>query len=528
VKRGIATYWSALAILAAVHVTLIWALDVMPGQDFPQHLAYVRILVDLGDADLPYRDLYQVAAEPQPYFVTYSVLAGLATVVGVLDAFRIVLSIYVIATLLAFHVLVVAAHRKTPPWTGLLGVTLVWSPVACMGFVSFMLAIPLMLAGTAALLFHLGDRSRRAPLVAVGACSAALVSLHAVAAGSLLFVALVIVAFVRAPRPWRAFAVVSATMLVTQLAWSLAGTTGLGSWSRMPDVGETIRASHGLEFVDKLLGIEWSSPMTKLSYVAWTVLGPYRWTGLLLVAVLALALAGIARRARHGVTPDAPPAMAPIHRRLVIALGVLALVIPWGLYVPSEITFLNLRVMTIAFAIALALVRPAWFEPLRARAALLGFCGVFVAHFAVRAVGFDREADVALRIEARAIPRGVMLSLPFHDRSDHFAKQFRLTHFLPMYYTVQQRGVNTQFWARYTDHLPVGYRPGKHLRAPVDWRPWEFGPADLEDADYVLVQLADDADPATMRDGSSSADAALRRVATSVECNGRWCLYRLP
>lgn len=531
-------YRATLAILVGIHLVLIWALPVMPGQDFPQHLSYVRILVDYGDPALPYRELYAVAAKPQPYFTTYLLMAAIAPHTGVIEAFRILLSLYVIATLLGFHWLVVAAHRHarepapTPPWTGLLGACLVWSPVACMGFLSFMLAVPVIVAGTATWLVHIETRSRRAHLVALACCSALLVSLHPVAAGCFLFISLLVVAFAGAPRPWRACGVVTGTMLITHLAWSVVGTAGVGSWSRIRDASEAMREAHGLEVIDKLLGLEWSSPLTKASYVLWTLLGPYRWSGLLLMAAMALVLVVCAWLVRHRRASDGdalPPATAAraVHKRLAVGVALLALIAPWGLYVPSEITFLNFRIMTIAFAIALALPRPAWFHRGIARLALIGFCLLGAAHFAYRAVGFNREAAAALRLEERAVPRGVMMSLPFHNATDHFAKQFRLTHFLPMYYTVLQRGVNTQFWARYTDHLPVGYRYGKRPRHTTDWSPWEYGPADLVDSDYVLLQRADDSDPKRMREGAAFAKEHLDRFANRVACDGLWCLYRL-
>lgn len=131
-----------------------------------------------------------------------------------------------------------------------------------------------------------------------------------------------------------------------------------------------------------------------------------------------------------------------------------------------------------------------------------------------------------MRLLEQAQPRGVMLTVAFHNRSRHFGKQFRLTHFLPMYYTVRQRGINTQFWARYTAHLPVDYRAGKRPAGPPDWRPGELTAAHLPDVDFVLLQRATPDNSRRDVEGSAAAEKLLEAHADLVRCDDLWCLYR--
>jgi hypothetical protein len=121
-----------------------------------------------------------------------------------------------------------------------------------------------------------------------------------------------------------------------------------------------------------------------------------------------------------------------------------------------------------------------------------------------------------------------MLVLDYHYTSRYFAKQFRLTHFLPMYYTAYEGGISGQFWARATDHLPIDYRPGKRLHAPPDWEAWSFQPEHLREFSYVLVGAATPDDPAARRSGFRRAQRILDDHAVRLTCEGLVCLYSVP
>ena len=52
--------WTALFLVA--NLVLVWALPLIPAQDLPQHLTYIRIFADYGDPSLPVPRLLRPAA----------------------------------------------------------------------------------------------------------------------------------------------------------------------------------------------------------------------------------------------------------------------------------------------------------------------------------------------------------------------------------------------------------------------------------------------------------------------------------
>jgi hypothetical protein len=118
-----------------------------------------------------------------------------------------------------------------------------------------------------------------------------------------------------------------------------------------------------------------------------------------------------------------------------------------------------------------------------------------------------------------------MHSIVFHNRSAHFGKQFRMTHGWPLLYTVRHGGINTMFWARYTEHLPVDYKPGRRPPSHPEWDPSAFQPSYLEHADYVMFQRATPENLAEHVLSSERIEGLLRASARIVGCRGLWCLF---
>jgi hypothetical protein len=97
-----------------------------------------------------------------------------------------------------------------------------------------------------------------------------------------------------------------------------------------------------------------------------------------------------------------------------------------------------------------------------------------------------------------------------------------------MYYTSREGGISAQFWARYTAHLPIGYRQEKSLRTPPDWHPARFEPGHLATFRYVLVQSASEGDSPDNRAAALQAEATLAERTVRIACREAWCLYRVP
>jgi hypothetical protein len=510
-----------------VDVALIWALPVLPFQDLPQHLANVRVLADFTRPDLPFRAIYELPSRPQPYFTVYYLLAALARATSVGTAARLVCSLGALGTVFSFRALVRAAQPACDPasgaWAALLGTLLVFNPCLCMGFLSYALAIPIFAWASAAALRALrqGRPWWARSAVTLALLGAALVSVHPVAAGALALL-LVLLALCRGRSGWAVAGVGLAAMAVAELAWALVGDTGTGSLSSI-DWDEADRTSLGVDVLGKAFDVQWGDPLQKTNYVLWHLLGPYR-AGGQLVSLLALAAATAAVLPRGRLEATAPRWV----RRAVALFALACALAPWGLHAPSEITFLDFRLFTLAAVLGLACVPVSLFDARKARVAAALLALFTPAHFAWHAFAFGREARPALSLLGQLPPGGRLLSLAFHNTSRSFARQFRLSHNLPMYYTVWRGGLVSQFWARYTDHLPIGYQAGRQPAAPAEWTPGKLTAEQLGGFDHALVQATTAEDSDGAREGFRRAAALLARRAEKLGCQGLWCLYRLP
>jgi hypothetical protein len=492
-------------------------------------LAYARILRDYDRPDLPFKDYYELPAHFQPYFASHYLIAALGHVLTIDSAVRLIFSAYVIAMFFAFRSVVRAIHRPGPGerlWSSALASFVIWNPIAAMGFFEFTLSLPLVLAGVALVLTDPPDvRTKRASLLLV-ICAAALVSVHPVAAGCLLLVAWIHAAVNPARARLARAGLVTLAAIVAFALWAKLGETGIESKS-VVDWAEAMRETMGLEFINNALRIRWYDPAVNASYALWTLFGPFRLTAVAFVAICYTIAAWIIATSRRGEPSNETSHPIAPALRMVLVFSISTWLVPWGLDVPTEITFLNFRLMTIAFAMGLACVPPRWLLVPRARKALVAACAFGAVHFGWRAAAFGREASAVLSLLEEAKPLGPMLTLDYHEVSEQFGKLFRVTHFLPMYYTVRHGGINAQFWARYTPHLPIGYRAGKEFHGPPDWRPVEFQPQQIGEFDYVLMKEATEADKKESRAASLIAGLTLQQKTDKVRCDDGWCLYRV-
>lgn len=521
-------YLWVLLGLCSVNLMLVWLLPILPMQDVPQHLAYARIFIDYHNHDLEFYHHYLLPDSFQPYFTPYYILAFVGKWTSTMTAFRLLMSIYVLAVPLAFHLLVKTLYPgEQTRFTGLFGVFLVWNPVAIMGFLAFMLCLPLIVLGCAFLvrLSHESHRRRNAAILSV--ISAVLASLH-IAALACFVLIVVLYAIFLPNRQVRLTCLGCIGVAVgTLIVWSAMGELGTGDASSLKWI-EPIRAANGLEFVNETFGFSWSDPVEKTNYILWTTLGPYRWHGLLLMLTGIGIAAIVIRRSRICCSSDAvrSPERIALTRTAIGFVG-LCWLAPWGMKHPSELTFLDFRMMTVALPLVLVLIPVDWFQARRARHAAIGVCALCVVQFSVCSLGFAGESRQGLTLISQARPLGTLNSLVFHNKSAYFAKQFGVTHFLPMYYTVFHGGIASQFWGRYTHHLPIGYRPSRKPYGTADWLPHEFKPTNLRGADFLLIQPAKRDDSTSVKDASRRTFERLPDHVQEIECSASWCLYRV-
>src|ERR1700679_295240 len=102
--------WTAALLLA--NLVLVWALPLIPAQDLPQHLTYIRIFADYGDPNLIFKDFYTLPTGFQPYDSVYLLLAWIARHSSVLFALRLALSAYVILMFVGFDIVAGACHGR--------------------------------------------------------------------------------------------------------------------------------------------------------------------------------------------------------------------------------------------------------------------------------------------------------------------------------------------------------------------------------------------------------------------------------
>jgi hypothetical protein len=139
--------WLA-AVLTVVAIAPVWAVAHPPLQDYPYHLARVNVLAQWDDPALAYPETFTVSAYPAPYVLSDWLMAGLgralAGVGGVETAGKIVLSLY----LGLFPWSLIYLARSVDPEAGvvgLLGFPLAFNWHFHMGFVSYVLSLPIAL-----------------------------------------------------------------------------------------------------------------------------------------------------------------------------------------------------------------------------------------------------------------------------------------------------------------------------------------------------------------------------------------------
>ncbi len=528
---------ACLAALVLADVILVWTLPVLVGQDLPQHLSYARILADYFDPRLAFQEYFVLPSRPQPYFTAYLVLAPLTRMTSVLTACRLLYSAYVVATAAAFLSLVRAVHAPastdepapaTPaPWTCVLGALLPWNPVQCVGFLPFMLSLPAVLAGAAAIVRASGERGRRrlAPIVVAAAVTT---SLHLVAGVSLVGFAALHALFRRSRAGFVACVVTAASTLGTLALWHTLGERGLAEVPTSMIAGEIARDGLYAGLVQGF-GVQWTALAVKGSFVVATVLGPFVRGAKLAVAVGIAALVLVVLATRRG-RPEAVlvrPAFRPFGLT-ALAFALLVVVTPAAIRVPDDICLLDFRLYVLAFMLGLACLDPRWFEPRAARLALSVFGAFVLAVWGRQLRGAALEATEVLHLVAQLDPKSTLLSLPFHDRSEYLDEDNSVTHYFPVYYTAVDGGVTSSFWGKFSHHLPVGFRAGREPHKPPDWDTAQFTREELLAASHVLVEWPDDDDG----DWRVAAAIRLRQELAAgfapMGCAGRWCLFAGP
>jgi hypothetical protein len=189
-KGELAARLFPLAFFAAV-VMAVWPLlrpGYLPIEDLPQHVAAVRVLHSFHDPHYGFARYFEVDLFRTQYLAYYLLCDALSYFFDVELANRLLIVASAMATPYALRSLLRALGR--PEWLALFALPFTWNAHLILGFVNFLLAIPLALFG-----LGLAVRQRTAPtrvrgvvlaLVAVGCFFSHVVPFALLALGSVL------------------------------------------------------------------------------------------------------------------------------------------------------------------------------------------------------------------------------------------------------------------------------------------------------------------------------------------------------
>lgn len=514
----------AFTLLVTALVTTVAFVPALSGHDLPQHFAYARLLGDsasnslAADFEPPFGD--------DPYFATYWALVLLARWMPLDAAMRVVFAVYLVAMSLAGAALsraVAEKKRGEPHWPIVLSPLFALNPVVCMGFLPFMLALPVVVGGAAAALRFSAPRRPWIALALVGLAGAGLASLHL---GALAMLALVLACIALARRnraAWGALALAVGAAACT-LVWYAhrLPTAEPFDWERLRFNVRTFGLADGIVATFRL---SWAPASAHAKMALATLLGPFPGSVKALIAVAFVLLAvTVVVTARAKGRPSRSRAAFLIATLIFVAATFAS---PTAIQVPDDMCLIEFRLYVLVFVFLASLVPESWFH---ARASQLALCAVsvlVVSTWTWALFGAGGEAHAASALAERLGKDDRVLALSFHDQSDYLDEENAVLHYLPVMHTALNGGTTTLFWGKFSRHLPIGYRPGREPPHPLTWKPEEWNPAQLRAATHVLVSLP------TADDSLEKQRAAARlleqdgRAIRRVACDGNFCLFKV-
>jgi hypothetical protein len=479
--------WPLLVALStAAAIAPLWASELLPYQDAPEHVAAVRVLADFHTPGPAFDKWFEIDLRRLEYLGFYLPAAAIAKVFGADAAVRIMLSLIAVATSAAFWMFLGSFGRDRR--LAVFAPAVFHTVPLYLGFFNFIESIPLALALVALTERELRSATlRRAAWIAAG--GAALLWLHpsglAFALGAGFVLALTSGESwrkkIRALAPW----VPAILLLAFWAVRALAARDGPGAVARtLP---------------------RWLGPKDQ-------ILGLLRFGNVLaahgdeifVVALGALFAAAIA------VGPK--PRLDRSWRLPVLAA--LSLVV--YLAAPYDMGYMGyIHLRALPFLAFLVIASPS-IAPGPATSAILA--AVVALHIAFQTSvaaayrAFDREAQVTelKQVLHAAAPDRRLIALVFSTESHLFQYQSFL-HF-GAYYEIF-RGGRARYNFAETPWTPIRFRHGNEpVALPRSWelRPLELDiPRAVSDEDYVLVRT-----PGPEPDGFSMVTHA-----------GRWALY---
>jgi hypothetical protein len=531
-----ATRWSDLVlfIVALIVVLPIWAVARPPLQDFPQHVAAVRVLSSYFDPSFRFQEYFELTVGRTQYLTVYLLAAPMARVIGPTLATKAVLCLA-----LAFTPLAIARWLRalaTDPWLAWLSLPFVMNVHVGYGFINFVAGIPLMFLGLA---LAVEQRQQQTPR---GAWALSLVLLlcfltHVVPFGLLAIAVALLIRWHQRER-WRDLAVLAPSFIAAclWLAMSPAGKV-VASLGRSVDPAVDAPTLTHLPFgaalrmlPDWIINIS-NSESENLRVIVWwmtafvllVLCAVYPRHDAVTLRVKSSNVQPLAVVAHDAIEPHPDTAASMWHssqtlsRFVVMLLGPLAWIAYFSL--PNGYGFIwpicqRFPVLAIFLSLPLLGRAPRW--PLRAAAGLSAILAILGAGELVQL--FRNASEQGYRgfdAVLEHIPKGSRVATLVFERRLEGLQLSPLIHAAG--WVQAERGGVVMFTFAEFPSSPFAYRASRRP-PPVPPR-WEWGPErvvpdrDLEWYDYCLVQGWS---------GSLEASRQFKEVAR----RGRWSLWQ--
>jgi hypothetical protein len=443
--------------LTLVLVVALFSFRDVPMVDLPQHAAQIASWLHWNDPAFRTHELELNFRTP--YLLAYPLARLFAPLFGAVGALKLVVAASLVLHVVAFERLVKKLGHD--PWLAVLGVPTALGYAFYFGFVSFLVAVPLVVFSIVVALDHAEH-----PTPKSGLTLATLLSLILLAHGVAVALAFLAVAplllrggggFVRRTLPLAAPALFGAIWLLPgSSAKPIGGTYWALGFDRLTEI------------LGMLVGIGSADALATA-------------TGLLLLGGAALLLGAPSKR---------PERWLPLFLSM---LGIMAFPTMFRGVGPLSPRFVVLLIPGLLLA----------FEPRRqeapsrrsavARTALAVVASGWVLVFLFRLPAFNRETEGLHAIVGEMRPGKSVRPIVFERDSKPFPGVPALLH-LPAYYQVKKGGSQGYSFAMYPISV-VRYREGVPARMAggLEWRPEAFDPErEVDHYDYFVVHSASD------------------------------------
>ncbi|HEX2672527.1 MAG TPA: hypothetical protein VHM25_16710, partial [Polyangiaceae bacterium] len=244
-------------VFSALLLVAFFSVPYLPMVDLPQHAAQISIWLHLNDPRWSEFQLFELNFRT-PYLGVYALARGLAGVVGVLPALKVVVWLSIVGHWAAFDWLVRSLGHSR--YLGLLGLPLAMGYGFYFGFISFIGALPFGLAATCLALRH-RERPSLASGLWLGGALCATLATHGFALG--LTVVLVAPLLLRGRGSLIARGLPLLAPAVLMMVWLMPGNSaksiGLTLWDprfwELSQVPGLLLASSGADHAASVLGV---------------------------------------------------------------------------------------------------------------------------------------------------------------------------------------------------------------------------------------------------------------------------------